>query len=99
MSDISLQLPSANVASNSSALVAFSQAESDLVRNVRCLHPIPSQTGGKSLAITVPQHLQGSPEVLLGPQITAQQVRQRAREALNVQRETARRTVLRQQEQ
>ena len=46
VSDIPLQLPtSANVASNNSVLVTFSQAEGDLMRNVRSLHPIPSQSG------------------------------------------------------
>ena len=58
LSDIPLQLPaSANVSSNNSALVMFSQAEGDFLRNVPSLHPIPSQTGGKSLAVTVSQNV------------------------------------------
>ena len=47
MSDIPLQLPaSASVASNNYALVTFSQAEDDFMRNVPGLYPILSQTGG-----------------------------------------------------
>ena len=47
MSDIPLQLPaSASVASHHSALITFSQAEGDLMRNARSLHPFPSETRG-----------------------------------------------------
>ena len=46
MSDIPLLLrASANVASDISALLTFTQAEDDLKRNVQSLRPIPSQTG------------------------------------------------------
>ena len=98
MSDIPLQLPaSANVASNSSALVTFSQAEGDLMRNVPRLHPRPSQTGVNPWQLQYPStYSQGSPAAH-GPQETVQLVAQRARETLNVQRETARRALLHQQ--
>ena len=46
VSDIPSRLPaSAHVSSNKSALVTFSHADGDLMRNVPRLHPIPSQTG------------------------------------------------------
>ena len=46
LSDFPWQLSArANVASNNSSLVTFSQAEADLELNVESLHPIPSQTG------------------------------------------------------
>ena len=52
MSDIPLQLPErATVAFFNSALVTFSEAEDDLIRNVPSLHPIPSQTD-ESVATT-----------------------------------------------
>ena len=59
---------SANVAPNNSALVTFSQAEGDPMRNGPSIHPIPSQTGQllsnySKYPSTYPQ---GSPAVL-GP--------------------------------
>ena len=48
MSDLPLQLPaSANVSSNDSASVTFSQAGSDPMQHVHSLQPIPNQTGVK----------------------------------------------------
>ena len=68
MSGIPLQLPaSANVASNKLALVTFSLAEGDFVRNVPSLHPISSQTLGEILGNhSISQHApsQSSPAVL-----------------------------------
>ena len=91
MSDTPLQLPtSANVATNNSASVTFSQAEGDFMRNVASLHPIPSQTGVNPWQIQYPSAFpHGSPAVL-GPQETVQLVTQRAREALTVQGEALR---------
>ena len=69
------------------------------MRNVPSLHPIPSQTGVNSWQLQYPStYPQGSPAVL-GPQETVQLVTQRTREALNHQRETARRALLHQQEE
>ena len=77
MSDIPLQLPAnANVASNISALVTFSQAEGDPMWNVPSLHAVPSQTekirGNYSFPVYI---LKGSPAVL-GHQETVQLVTQ-----------------------
>ena len=88
---------SQNAASNNSALVRFSRAEVDLMRNVQSLQPIPSRNGVSPWQLQNPStYLEGSPKAL-GPQETVQLVTQRAREALNVQRETARRALLHQQ--
>ena len=94
MSDIPFQhSASAHVASDISGVVTFAQAEGNLMRN----NPIPSDTGVNPWQI---QHLcayhQGSFAALL-PQETVHVVPQRAREALNNQRETARRPLLHQQ--
>ena len=57
MSDIPSQLPAgANVASITSALVTYSQAEGDLMRNITSLHSMPSQTGVNPWQLKV--HLQ-----------------------------------------
>ena len=59
------------------------------MRNVPSLHPIPSQTGLNPWQIQCPSaYPQRSPAVL-GHHETVQLVTQRAREALNDQRETA----------
>ena len=91
-----LQLPaSANVLSNSAALVTFSQAGSDLMQNVPSLQLMPSQTGVNpgQLQYRYPQSVSS----VLGPQEAVQLVTYRAREALKDQRETDRRAVLHQQ--
>ena len=45
LSDSPLHLPaSANVSSNNCALVTFSKAKGDFMRNVASFHPTPSQT-------------------------------------------------------
>ena len=87
-------LESANVSSNNSALVTFSQAGCDSVQNVCSLHLIPNQTGvhpwQRQYPVTYPQ---GVPAVL-GREESVQMITQRAREALNDQREKARRALL-----
>ena len=88
---------SANVASNNSALVTFSQAEGDLMRNVPSLHLTPSQTRVNPWQLQCPSANPQSSPVVLGLYETVQLVKQRAREALNNQRETARRALLHQQ--
>ena len=70
-------------------------AEGDFMRNVPRLHPIPTQTGVNPSQQNHSSYLQGSPAVL-GPQETVQVSPQRARDAVNVQRETARRALLHQ---
>ena len=98
MSEIPLQLPaSANASSNNSALVAFSQAGSDLMQNVRRLRPMPNQTGANPWQLQYPVTYPRSVPAVLGPEESFQLVTQRAREALNDQRETARRALLHQQ--
>ena len=71
----------------------LSPAEGDSVRNVHTPQPIPNQTGLNAWQVKNPQ----SAQAILGPQETVQLVTQRAREALNAQRETARRALLHQQ--
>ena len=72
--------------------------EGDLMRNVRSLHPISSQTRWILWQTQYPStHPQVLPTVL-GPQETVKLVTQRAREAVNVQRETVRRALLHQRE-
>ena len=96
-SDIPLKLPaSATVSSDTSALVTFSQTEGNLVRNVPSLHPIPSQTRVNPWQLQYPSAYPQCVRAVLGPQETVQLVTQRAREALNDQRETARRALLHQ---
>ena len=89
MSNILLSLPaSANVAPNNSALVTFSQAERPHAEWSKS----PSDTFSdqdKSLAITVSQYVPSWFTAILEPQETVQLITPRAREALNVQRETA----------
>ena len=77
MPDIPLQLPaSAHVSSDHSALVAFSQADGNLMRNVPSLHPIPSQTGVDPWQLQYPStYPQGVPPVL-GRHVTVQWVTQ-----------------------
>ena len=88
MSCKAVQLPaSAIVASDTSALVTFSQVEGNLLRNVSSPHLAQSQPGVNSWQPLYPTtHPQGLPAVL-GPQV--QLVTQRALEALNSQRVTA----------
>ena len=77
-------------------IVTFSQAGSDPVRNVHSLQPMPKLTGVNPWQLLyLCTHLQSVPAVL-GLQETVQLVTQRAREALNDQRETARRALLHQ---
>ena len=90
---------SANVSRNNSAMVTFSQAEGDLMRNVPSLHPIPSRTRSESLAISVSQCVPSGFTGNRWAQGTVQLVTQRAREALNDQRATARRVLRHQQEE
>ena len=92
MSDITLQLlASANAPSNNAALVR------DLMQNVRSLRPWPNQSGKSLGNDSIPLHTRKSVLAVLGPQETVQLVAQRAREALNDQRETARRALPHQQ--
>ena len=79
VSDISLHFPaSANVSSNNSALVTFSQAGCDPVQNVYSLHLIPNQTGvhpwQRQYPVTYPQ----SVPALLGREESVQMITQRA---------------------
>ena len=97
MSDVPLQLPANSNLSSNSAVVTFSQAEGDLVRNVPSLHPIPRQTGVNLWQLQYPSTYPQGLSAVLGHQETVQQVTQRAREALNIQRETPRRALLHQQ--
>ena len=90
MSDTPLQLPaSANVAPDNSALVTFSQAEGDLMRNV----PQNPSTYPHQQFLDLRELINR----LHNNQLFNQLVTQRAREGLYNQRETARRVLLHQQ--
>ena len=89
------RLASAHFSSTNSALVKFAQAEGDLMRNVLSLHPVSNQTG--VILWQLSQYILQGVLTVLRPQVTVQlTVTQRAREARNDQRETARRAVLHQ---
>ena len=98
MSAIPLQLPAtANDSSNNSVLVTCSQAEGDLMRmfTVSNRHQIRRMQilGNYSFLVHTPQRV----PAVLETQETVHLVRQRAQEALNNHRETARRVLLHQQ--
>ena len=98
MSDIPLQLPaSATASSNDFALVTFSQAGSDLMQNVHSLRPIAIQTRPNLWQLQHPIAYPQSVLAVLGPQEAVQLVTHWAQEALNDQREKARRALLCQQ--
>ena len=92
MSDIPLLLPaSANISSNNSAVVTFSQVGSDLLQNVHSLQPIQIQTRVNPWQLRYPVTYPKCVPAVPGPQEAVQSVTQRVREALYDQRETARR--------
>ena len=97
MFDIPLQLPaSAHILSRILTRVTFSEAGSDPVQNVHS-QPIPKQTRVNLWQLQSPVAYRQSVLAVLGPQEAVQLVTQREREALNDQRETARRALLLQQ--
>ena len=94
---IPLQRPaSAKVSLNTSALVTLSQAGGDPVRSDHSLQPIPNKTGVNPWQLQYPVAYPHSVRAAIGLQEAVQLVTQRAREALNDQREPARRALLHQ---